>query len=65
MKTIPTIEAPTAVLLIALAIGVGLAFHPLFFLVTGAVVLLVIGQWTGNEIRKFLLEFRRKETPAH
>lgn len=65
MKTMPMMEARTAVLLIALAIGFGLAFHPIFFLVATGVALLVIGQWTVNEIHKFLVDFRRKEAPAH
>ena len=65
MKTIPMMEARTAVLLIALAVGFGLAFHLIFFLAAAGVVLLVIGQWTVIEIRKFLVDFRRKEAPAH
>lgn len=65
MKTIPMMEARTAVLLIALAVGFGLALHPIFFLAAAGVVLLVIGQWTVNEIRKFLVDFRRKEAFAH
>lgn len=65
MKTIPMMEARTAALLTALAIGFGLAFHSIFFLVAAGVVLLVIGQWTVNEIHKFVVDFRRKEAPAH
>jgi len=65
MKTIPMTEARTTVLLIALAIGFGLAFHPIFFLVAAVAVLLALGQWTVNEIHKFLVDFRRKETLTH
>ena len=61
MKTIPIMEARTMVLLIAIAVGFGLAFHPIFFLVALGVVLLVVGQWTITQIRKFLVDFRRKQ----
>ena len=65
MKTIPMMEPRTVALLTALAIGCGLAFHPIFFLMAAGVVLVVIGQWTANEIRKFLVDFERKEVLAH
>ena len=65
MKTIPMLEAPTAALLIALAVGAGLAFHPLFFVVAVIIVLLIAGQWTRNEIRSFLVDFRELQTLGH
>ena len=58
MKMIPIIEARTVVLLIALAIGCGLAVHPLFFAVAVGMALLVAIEWTLNELRKFLVQFR-------
>ena len=59
MKMIPIIEARTVVLLIAVALGCGLALHPLFFAVAVGVALVVAVEWTVNELRKFLVEFRR------
>ena len=50
MKTILVMEARTMVLLTGLAVGFGLAFHPIFFLIALGVVLLVVGQWTITEI---------------
>lgn len=60
MKPIHVMQPRTLALLIALAIGFGLAFHPLFFLVATAVVLIALGQWTADEFRKFVADFRKK-----
>ena len=51
MKTMPMMETRTVALLIALAIGFGLAFHPGFFLVAMAVVLLVIAEWAMRKLK--------------
>jgi len=60
-----TIEPRTVALLTALAIGFGLAFHKLFLVVAAGVVLLAVAQRTGNELRKFLIDFRSKHNPLH
>ena len=65
MKTIPMMEARTVALLTGLAIGFGLAFHPLFFVVAAGIVLVATTEWTINELRKFLIVFRQKQPVAH
>ncbi len=65
MKTIPMMEFRTVALLTGLAIGCGLAFHPLFFVVAAGIVLVAAAERTANELHKFLIDFRNKQYPAH
>lgn len=64
MKTISMMETRTVALLTALALGLGLAFHPLFFALAAGIFLFGVAQWTEQETRKFLIEFRRRHYPA-
>jgi hypothetical protein len=59
MKRMPIMEARTAGLLIAFAVGLGIAVHPFFFLVALAIFLVAIMEWTTEKLGEYLQTFRR------
>ena len=59
MKRMPIMEARTAGLLIAFAVGLGIAVHPFFFVVALATFVVAIMEWTTEKVREYLQAFRR------
>jgi hypothetical protein len=59
MKRMPIMEARTAGLLTAFAVGLGIAVHPFFFLVALAIFLVAIMEWTTEKLGEYLQTFRR------
>jgi hypothetical protein len=60
MKTFQVMEARTATLLLALAVGLALAVHEFFLFVALGVMLLVAAEWTVQEGEKYLRYFRMR-----
>jgi len=50
MKETPLMQPRTVVVLTGLAIGLGIALHPVFFLVALAIVLGEAGEWALGKI---------------
>ncbi len=59
MKRMLIMEARTAALLIAFAVGLGIAVHPFFFLVALAIFLVAVMEWTTEKLGEYLHTFRR------
>jgi uncharacterized protein (DUF2062 family) len=59
MKKVPIMEARTAALLTAFAVGLGMAVHPFFFVLALIVLLVVAVEWTAEKACEYLQEFRR------
>ena len=59
MKTLPMIETRTVAMLLALAVGLGIALHPLFFVVALLIVLLATAEWTTQKLGDYLHTFRK------
>ena len=59
MKNIPSMQMRTVVLLLAFAIGLGIAVHSFFFIVALLIILIAMVEWTAEKLLEYLRTFKK------
>jgi hypothetical protein len=59
MKNIPSMQMRTVILLLAFAVGLGIAVHPFFFIVALLVILVAMAEWTAEKLWEYVRAFRK------